>query len=256
MTIFELKENKINLDGIDLYYKIAGEGKPILILHGWGAGSSSWMRTIEELASNGFKVIVPDLPGFGRTQPPSEVWGVSEYAKFIDKFIKKIQIDNFSVMGHSFGGGIITKLENNFNKIIFCDAAIIRKERFSLRQKFSKLISIVGKKIVSKNFFAYKFFEKITYFISGTYDYYNANPIMKDIFKKVISEDLSLTLNGINKPCLIIWGDNDQVTPVEDAHFINNKVINSKLRLINKCGHNPHRTNNEELNSIIIEFLK
>ncbi|MFA5754905.1 MAG: alpha/beta hydrolase [Candidatus Paceibacterota bacterium] len=256
MTIFELKENKINLNGIDLYYKVAGEGKPLLILHGWGAGSSSWMRTIEELSSNGFQVIVPDLPGFGKTNPPSTIWGVGEYADFIDDFIREIKVNNISVLGHSFGGGIITKLKTNLDKIIFCDAAIVRKERLSLRQKISRLISTIGKKIVSKDFFAYKLFEKATYFVSGTYDYYSANPLMKDIFKKVISEDLSLDINKINNQCLIIWGDNDKVTPVEDAYFINEKISNSELKFIKKCGHNPHRTNNKELNSIIINFLK
>ncbi|MDK2949133.1 MAG: hypothetical protein PWQ56_298 [Patescibacteria group bacterium] len=255
MTIYELKEKKVNINGIDVFYKIAGEGKPLLILHGWGGGSFSWMRIIEDLASNGFQLIVPDLPGFGKTEAPKEIWGISDYSKFVDNFIKEVGIKDASVLGHSFGGGIITKMENIYGKIIFCDAAIIRKERLSIRQKFSRFISRIGKKIVSQNFFAYRFFEKATYFISGTYDYYSANPLMKDIFKKVISEDLSLMLGEIKNPCLIIWGDKDKITPTEDAYFLNKKIINSELKIIKNCGHNPHKTNFKELSEIIINYL-
>ncbi|MFA5228507.1 MAG: alpha/beta hydrolase [Candidatus Paceibacterota bacterium] len=255
MTIYELKENKINLNGIDLFYKIAGEGKPLLIIHGWGGGSFSWMRIIEELATNGFQVIVPDLPGFGKTESPKEIWGVGDYSKIIDDFIKELGIKEVSVLGHSFGGGIITKMKNIYGKIIFCDAAIVRKDRLSLRQRFSRFISRIGGKLISKNFFAYRFFEKATYFISGTYDYYSANPLMKDIFKKVINEDLSSLVGEIKNPCLIIWGEKDKITPTEDAYFLKEQIANSELAIINNCGHNPHKTNLKELSEIIINYL-
>ena len=255
MTIYELKEKKVNINGIDVFYKIAGEGEPLLILHGWGAGSFSWMRIIENLAPNGFQLIIPDLPGFGKTSPPENAWDVGDYSNFVDKFIEEVGIKDASVLGHSFGGAIIMKMRNIHGKIIFCDAAIIRRDRLSVRQKISRFLSTVGGKIISKNSFAYKFFEKAAYFISGTYDYYSANPIMKDVFKKVVEEDLSSLASEIKNPCLIIWGEKDKVTPIEDAYFLNTKIANSELKIIKGCGHNPHKTNFEELSEIIINYL-
>jgi pimeloyl-ACP methyl ester carboxylesterase len=258
MEIFEFKENKININGIDLFYKIAGKGKPVIILHGWGASSFSWMRIIDEMAPKGFQLIIPDLPGFGKTNAPDSVWGVLDYANFIADFIKEIEVKDFTIIGHSFGGSIASKLlgeKHIGKKVIFCDAAIIREERLSFRQKISKNASRLGKKIISKDSFAYKFFEKLTYLVSGTYDYYSANPLMKEVFKKVVSEDLTYLLEKINVPCLIIWGENDKVTPTEDAYLINKKIKNSKLKIIKDAGHNPHNTHSEEVAKAIVDFL-
>lgn len=255
MKVFDLRKERINLNGIDLSYKIAGEGKPLLILHGWGAGSLSWTKVVGDLASNGLKVIIFDLPGFGETNPPESAWSVGDYSKLVDDFIEKLNIKNLSVLGHSFGGAIVMKMQNIDGKIILCDAAIIREDRLTFRQKVSRSFSIVGKKIISKNSFAYKFFEKMAYFISGTSDYYSANPLMKEIFKKVVSEDLSSWASKIKNPTLIIWGDKDKVTPLKDAYFLNENIENSELVLIKDCGHNPHRTNSGELSKIIINYL-
>jgi len=258
MEIFEFKENKINLNGIDLFYKVAGKGRPIIILHGWGGSSFSWMRIIDEMAGKGFQLIIPDLPGFGKTKAPDSIWGVSDYANFVADFIKEIGAKDFVIMGHSFGGGIALKLSGEKKigeKVIFCDAAIIREERLSFRQKISKNASRIGKRIISQECFAYKFFEKITYFVSGTYDYYSANPLMKDIFRKVISEDLSHLLEKVTVPCLIIWGENDKITPTEDGILFNKKIKNSELKIIEGAGHNPHKTHSEKVAEAIISFL-
>ncbi len=167
MELFEFKENRININGIDLYYKTAGEGKPFLILHGWGASSFSWMRVVDEMSGKGFKLIIPDLPGFGKTEMPKNIWGVGEYADFIISFIKKLDISSFYLLGHSFGGGIALKIATEKNvkplKIIFCDAAIVREERLNLRQRISKFLYVIGSKIISKDSRAYSFFEKIAY---------------------------------------------------------------------------------------------
>lgn len=259
MELFELKENKINIDGIDLYYKTAGEGKPFLILHGWGASSVSWLRVIDEMASKGFKLIIPDLPGFGKTEMPKTIWGVGEYADFIISFVKKLNMSDFYLLGHSFGGGIALKIATEKNvkpsKIIFCDAAIVREERLNLRQRFSKLLAKVGGKLISSDSRIYAFFEKIAYKISGTSDYYRANPLMKEVFKKVINEDLTYLLPKIDMPCLIIWGEDDQVTPVEDGVLFQQEIDNSELKIIKGARHNPYKTNPVEVSESIIKFL-
>jgi pimeloyl-ACP methyl ester carboxylesterase len=259
MELFEFKENKINIDGIDLYYKTAGEGKPFLILHGWGASSFSWMRVVDEMAGKGFKLILPDLPGFGKTEMPKTVWGVGEYADFVIAFIKKLGLSDFYLLGHSFGGGVALKIATEKNvkplKIIFCDAAVVREERLNLRQRISKALARVGSGIISKDSRAYVFFEKLAYKLSGTYDYYRANPLMKEVFKKVISEDLTHLLSKVDMPCLIIWGEGDQVTPVEDGVLFQQEIDDSELKIIKGARHNPYKTDAVEVTESIIKFL-
>ncbi len=91
--------------------------------------------------------------------------------------------------------------------------------------------------------------------ISGTYDYYKANPLMKEVFKKVISEDLTYLLPNVDMPCLIVWGEDDQVTPVEDGVLLEQAIDNSELKIIKGARHNPYKTDSVEVAESIIKFL-
>lgn len=255
----EYKQNRIVVDGTELFYKIAGDGKPLLIIHGWGASSMSWMGVVEEMAGKGFKLIIPDLPGFGKSAAPKSAWGSDDYVNAILKLINELDLKDFFLLGHSFGGGIALKIatgENGVKKLILCDAAVVREERLDLRQKISKTLANIGGKIISKDFPGYRFFEKLVYRLAGANDYYKASPIMKEVFKKVISDDLRFLLSKVQQPCLIIWGSEDKATPLEDAYFLNKEIADSELKLIAGARHNPYKTNPGETAEAIINFLK
>jgi pimeloyl-ACP methyl ester carboxylesterase len=161
-------------------------------------------------------------------------------------------------LGHSFGGALATKFVYNnpemIEKMILCDAAVIRKERLNFRQKVAKFMSKVGANIASKTPF-YQFFEKIAYKMAGSYDYYRANPIMREIFKKIINDDMSDMAEKIKKPCLVIWGGEDMATPIEDAMILSEIMENSYLKVINSARHNPYRTHQNEVVKLIINFI-
>lgn len=254
----EYKQNRIIVDGTELFYKVAGDGKPLLIIHGWGASSMSWIGVVEEMAGKGFKLIIPDLPGFGKSALPNSAWGTEDYADTILKLIKELGLKDFYLLGHSFGGGIALRIAtegNGVEKLILCDAAVVREERLDLRQKVSKTLANIGGKLVSKDFPGYRFFEKLVYRLAGANDYYKASPVMKEVFKKVISEDLRFLLPKVRQPCLIIWGSEDKATPLEDAYFLNHEIAGSELKLIEGGRHNPYKTNPKETAEAIIKFL-
>ena len=86
-------------------YEKQGKGPVILFLHGWGDDSRTFAQLISKL-KNSYTCIAVDLPGFGATQQPNEVWGVEQYAQFVKSFTEKIQIKPDVVVGHSNGGTI------------------------------------------------------------------------------------------------------------------------------------------------------
>lgn len=253
----EYKQKSVEIGGTTLFYKIAGEGKPLLIIHGWGATSSSWMGVVEEMTGQGFKIVIPDLPGFGKSPEPKKVWGTEDYASIILDLIKELDLKDFYLLGHSFGGGVALRIAvggDGVEKLILCDAAIVREERLSLRQKISKGISRVAKS-VPKNLPGYRFFEKMVYRLAGVSDYYRASPMMKEVFKKVVSEDLRFLLGKIGQKCLIIWGSEDKATPLSDALVLNKEIKDSDLKIIAGARHNPYKTNPKETAEAIIKFL-
>jgi len=256
----ELREKTITVSGINTRYRVVGQSEEkVLILHGWSATSYSWRSVSYYLANNGFEAIALDLPGFGETPAPKDAWGSDEYVRFVEAFVKELNLDGFYLVGHSFGGALALKFTLNnsqaVKKLALCAAAFIRKERLSLRQKVSKFLAKWGSKIIDKTP-VYPFFEKIAYKIAGAYDYYQASPIMKEIFKKVIVEDMSDLAEKLDKPCLIVWGEHDKAVPLEDAFVLNDLIKNSELKIIRNAGHNPHRGHYEELSRDLINFFK
>ena len=88
-----MREQKILINGLETNFKIAGEGEPLLILHGWAGSSDSFVEVQKILANRKFKVICPDLPGFGKTITPDIPWTVKDYSDFILKFTRDIKFE-------------------------------------------------------------------------------------------------------------------------------------------------------------------
>ena len=87
-------------------------------------------------------------------------------------------------------------------------------------------------------------------------DYVKAQGIMKDVFQKVIQQDLAPIFSNMKPPTLIIWGDRDELTPVQDAYLMKDLIPNAKLHIIPGAKHALNFEVPEKLSEIIIEFLK
>src|SRR3989344_1889749 len=90
-------------------YTRAGKGKTVVLLHGWGDSLASF-RGVEGQLAKSFDVINVDLPGFGQTQAPHEVWNLDDYANFVADFLKKVEAnDVYGFIGHSNGGALLIR---------------------------------------------------------------------------------------------------------------------------------------------------
>lgn len=219
-----------------------GEGKPFIILHGWGSASDRWIKEAEIISDKGFKVIIPDLPGFGQSDKLSKTWTDNDYVKWFEEFIKNLNIDNFNLLGYSFGGALAVKISVKYSqrvqKLFLVAAAVIRKK--TTKKSFFEKIS----KFVKLFYFLpyYDFFRKAIYkFIIRKSDYVYTEGIMRATYLNVVTEDILHHLNFIKVSTIIIWGDNDQSVPIEDAKLINEKIKNSKLIIIPGADHLIHK---------------
>ena len=250
-----MEEKFLQVNNLKIFIRIAGQGDPFLILHGWGRGLISWIDVQDEL-SKYFKVFVLDLPGFGKSDLPPKAWNMDDYVSFILSFAKKIGINNFYLLGHSFGGSLAIKLsaqnQGNIKKLILVDSAGKRQGKNFFKKALSRTTSLI--KIFS--FLpGYSFFRRCFYkFILRSTDYVNASGIMKEVFKNVVSEDLSDTWQNIAIPTLIIWGRRDNITPIADAYLMNKEITNSQLKIFD-CGHGVHYEKPKEFIKAILGFL-
>jgi len=134
--------------GVKTNYQIFGEGIPFVVLHGWGSNIDRWTVIAEQVSKSGFKVIVSDLPGFGKSDALATPWNMNNYIKWLEGFIKELNIKEFYLMGHSFGGALACKFTINHpqdvKKLFLVAAASVRKkttQKNALRN-ISKLVKM------------------------------------------------------------------------------------------------------------------
>lgn len=255
-----MKEEKILVKGIEINIKTAGNGIPVLILHGWGGSSNSWKKIQENLAYRGYRAICPDLPGFGKSQPPKEAWSVSDYMDWVVELISRLELNEFHLIAHSFGGRIAVKLVNKYpekiKSMILCSPAGI-KTKIDAKTGAIKSLAAFGNSIFDSKYLkdfkssARNFF----YLFLKRKDYAKVKGVMRETMKRVLEEDLFSHLANINKKTLIVWGEKDKLVPIRQAHIFKQKIKNSELVILPKTGHSPHLEAPEELSKVIFQFL-
>lgn len=234
----------------------------LLILHGWGSNSSRWQKIKEILEDKGIEVLIPDMPGFGRTPAPKEAWGVEDYQKWVLDFAKGKGWEKFNLFGHSFGGAISVKIASEnpekIEKLILCAISAIREKKKSKKVKVFGALAKIGKAIFSLpilNIF-YNFARKNLYRLSGSGDYYLASGVMKETFRKVITENLQNNLKYIKSKTLILWGEKDEAVPLKHAYILNKEINDSQLIVFQGARHALNFQIPQKLAENIIKFLK
>ena len=255
-----IDEKEILIDNLKVNYKITGEGEPLLILHGWGGSSNSWVEVQKILAKQNFKVIILDLPGFGKSISPPSPWTVEDYCQFIVNFINRIGLEKINLMGHSFGGRIAIKFAvlypERLKKLILCASAGI-KHPLNFFQKIIFKLAIFGNFLFSKR--PFKRFKDVAQNFFYTFlrqkDYAKAKGIMKETLKKVLEEDLRPELSQIKINTLLIWGEKDKAVPIKDAYLMKEHIPQSVLEIIPGASHTPNLEMPEKIADIVGNFL-
>ncbi|MDO8743128.1 MAG: alpha/beta hydrolase [Candidatus Azambacteria bacterium] len=225
--------------------------KTIIFLHGWGA-SSKIFQPFYHYFKNDFAVHFLDLPGFGES-PIKKPMFLKDYADFVCEFIKNNNIKEPIIVGHSFGGAVAAKLAilypETMSKLILVGASAIRQPRRIL--KLLKILADLLKPMMSLNL--RKFILKLLNLDETDWAQIES-PILKKTFINVIGEDLSNDLHFIKTPTLVIWGENDTVTPLKEGKLIAENIPNTKLAVVKNAGHFLFLEKPEEFIKLIKEF--
>lgn len=213
--------------------------KNIVLLHGWGAETKKLEPLKKELEKLGWVVFLPKLAGFEKPAPQN-IWGIKEYSHYIYEEVSSVfGNNNFFVFGHSFGGGVAIKMASgnskNLQGVVLCSTRGISRGKLMKRLVFATLAK-AGKFFFKTSEFA-QGFRKLLYKAAREHDYEKTSGVMREVFKKVIAEDLKPILTKIKIPTLILWGENDRMTPVGDAYFIKSVIPQSKLVVYKQEGH-------------------
>ncbi len=250
-------DKEVTINGLKFHYTVNGNGKPIILMHGWGCDLTT-LASIEKVATETHKVYNVDFPGFGKSQEPSTVWGVEEYTRCIEELVKIEDITSPILLGHSFGGrvGILYSSRNAVDRLILVDAAGLKPRR-SLKYYFKIYTYKAGKRLLpllcgkqSAQARIEKMRQK-----RGSSDYNNATAMMRSILSKTVNEDLRDSLPLIKAPTLLVWGENDTATPLRDAHIMERLIPDAGLVLFHGCGHYSFLDNPQQFAAVLRSFI-
>lgn len=229
--------------------------KTILILHGWGSCAKNWNFVKKLLEEQGYKVFIPDLPGFGENPPPPQIWSIDDYAEWVRNYCEQYELSRFFLLGHSFGGSIAVKFSikepEKIEKLFLVGCAGIRKK--SLKREIIKKTANFFKKFDFLPLF--NLLRKVFYKLIKS-DYLQTQGVIREIYLKILKQDISKDFSKISVPTVLIWGKKDNLTPLKDAHYIKGQISGAKLEILPGIYHNPHRENPKALICIILNYLK
>ncbi|MBQ6807126.1 MAG: alpha/beta hydrolase [Lachnospiraceae bacterium] len=231
------------IDNISVNYIDEGEGDVILLLHGWGANITLFDGIIKLLSPN-HRVIALDMPGFGKTSEPPKTWCVDDYVDFVVKFIDSLELKEFSILVHSFGGRVLFKMNarENFSyhihKVVLVDSAGIMPKK-TLKQKASLRMYKIARRIMSTKVLHFLYPDAVEDMRRkrGSADYNSATPTMRATLVKVVNEDLEPLISKVKCPTLLVWGDLDTATPISDAKRMEELIDDAGLVVCEGAGH-------------------
>jgi len=247
----------------DIYISDEGKGFPLVLVHGFLGSSKMWEPQIDFFKDN-FRVITPDLPGFGKSNKAKLHNSIQSISNLILECLKEKKINKFHLLGHSMGGMIVQEMaKKSGNKIskLICYSTGPRGEmpgRFETVDQSRDNLKKNGLEIMARNIAK-------TWFVKGENAKYFDICINAGKQASIETVDNALiafknwngvdTLKNIKNKTLIVWGDKDKSYNLEQIKTLEKNIPNSSLIVFNNCAHNIHLEEPEKFNNTIKHFL-
>jgi pimeloyl-ACP methyl ester carboxylesterase len=247
----------------DIYISDKGKGFPLVLIHGFLGSSKMWEPQID-FFKDYFRVITPDLPGYGKSNKAKSHNSIKSISNFLFDCLEEKKINKFHLLGHSMGGMIVQEMAkkagDKISKLV-CYSTGPRGEmpgRFETVEQSRENLRKNGLQVMARNIAK-------TWFIKGENAKYFDICIEAGKETSMETADNSLvafrnwngvdTLKNIKNETLIVWGDQDKSYNLEQVQTLEKNIKNSKLTIFKNCAHNVHLEKPDQFNEAINNFL-
>lgn len=273
-----LSPQNLRIKGHTVFYTVKGEGKPLLLIHGYGAGIWVWEKQMDAL-SKFYRVYALDLIGHGFSDRPKISYTPEIYINFLRDFMEEAGIDKATLIGNSMGGGIAWAVAIRFpervSRLVLIDCVPPGVLKQVKNKSFRMLVAIKDIPLLpyliftggSKNSVRGILQECVSQIDLITPEVLNRQYQLSRIegsswvlYSTFRNAEAALEFRGrlsqIEHPTLLLWGEEDQVFPPEVGKSLHQEIVGSIFQVIEKSGHIPMWETPEEVNRAILSFLK
>ncbi len=258
------------VNGVRVHYLDQGNGPALVLIHGLGASTFAFRLNVEELSKH-FRVIVPDMPGYGLSGRDTPDMSLTAQAGYLAGLLDELGIVRASIAGHSMGGSVALRFAARFpgrtERLVLIgsttDEYMARGGRFSaIARQFLPAFTT----LVLRNRFA-----RERYLRAAVYDPALLTPEVRAgyaapghvrghtrAYQRLILDrvrDAPVDLASVCSPALLLWGDTDRVVGIENAHALASSLPHARLVVLPNTGHLAPEEQPAALNQLILEFL-
>jgi pimeloyl-ACP methyl ester carboxylesterase len=258
------QEEEISVDGVALSLRAGGSGSPLLVLPGIDDGSE-WLPCHRALA-NHFRVLLPALPGFGRSELPAWLDSVDDLAYLVLDLVERLGLGPVDLLGLGFGGWVAAEMavrcRHEVRRLVLADAFGIKVSEPWVRDiadifvltheqlaplawhdpAAAKDVKVPGAPGLSEDDLVESLRRRQTVHMLGWRPFLHNPKLLR-------------RLGRIRVPTLVIWGESDRIVSSEYGRAYHQAIPGSRFKTIQRAGHYPYREQPEEFARAVTEFL-
>jgi len=229
----------------------------VLVLHGWGASIEAVGSIVKALEPT-CTVHAVDLPGFGHSSLPPVPWGIEEYSDWTRAALSALGLTRVSIVGHSHGGRIAIHLAAHHpelvDKLVLVDSAGIRAPR-TLRWYRRVAMAKLAKHVLNRLGSPGRALSGRLVGRSASADYSATAEALRPTFNRLVSADLTALLPDVRAPTLLIWGEQDEDTPLRDGETMERLIPDAGLVVFEGAGHFAYADQPQRFARVVQHFL-
>ena len=268
----------IDVDGVRVHYQEAGDvtAPAMVLIHGFTSSTLVWSRVFLRLADAGYRVIAPDMLGYGYTaKPRNGEYTIEGQAKLLVRLLDVLGIPRAIIVGSSYGGAVAATVGLDYpdrvEKLILVGAVNNNRPlAFTLMRLFGSPVfgDVVSPLLIGSRRLLRRRMKRVYDEHSWVLDERRVDarhlPLRAANTHRAIirtvrgwdAERISRDAHLISQPTLLLWGENDREIPISDAERLHDEIPGSRLIVFLNCGHLPHEEYPEEFTNVVDDFCR
>ena len=241
-----IRRGIVQVDGWPVHYEVAGEGEPLILVHGLSESTRLWYRNLPELVGR-YRVYLIDLPGFGAMRGFRRQFDLKQSGRWLAAWMQALGLETVNLVGHSMGGYVSMALAaahpEKVKRLVLVDSIGIPFNLPVARLVYPALKAI-ARTIPS-------------FWMCIGYDYLRAGPRMVlNASRQIVALEAAEVLSAVRAPTLVIWGENDDLVPFALGRQLHASLAGARLHILSGTNHFCMFEKPREFNQALLAFLQ